>query len=285
LKKYQLVLAAASALFAMPGLFGQQGQLPRCDLVPGWTQAGPFRTYVADNLYDYMNGNSEGYLIYGFQKMNGVTCKKGDASFVFDISEMPDPESAWGLYASNRDIRMPAESSLGMGGQIVPQRGIFCKGKYFVEISAGPPSVDHSANIRAFLKAVEPLVAGSNEPPAPLSWFPAEGLDPASIRLIPQSVLGLSVLKRGYMAKYEWGRAFVVRDPSPDAAKQTAAKLKARFGDTQPASAGDEAFTGTDKYLGRLVVVRKGQYVAGFVNVKEGMDPAAPAKTLVDRIR
>ena len=95
----------------------------------------------------------------------------------------------------------------------------------------------------------------------------------------------MSVLKRGYMAKYDWGRAFVVRDPSPEAAKQTAAKLKARFGDTQSASVGDEAFTGADKYLGRLIVVRKGPYVAGFVNVKEGMDLTAPAKTLVERIR
>ena len=273
-----VLLAAAGAA----GLFAQ-GQLPRCDFVAGWNQHGPFRTYVADNLYDYMNGNSEGYLIYGFQKMNGVTCKKGEESFVFDISEMPDAESAWGLYASNRDTRVPVEK-IGADGQVVAQRGIFCKGKFFVEISASPPSIDHADVIRAFLKGIEPSVEGGRDLPAPLGWFPKDGLDPASIRLVPQSVLGLSVLKRGYIAKYEWGRAFVVRDPSVAAATQTASKLKARFGETQGVAAGDEAFAGVDRYLGRLVVVRKGAYVAGFVNVKDGMDLMGPAKALVAQI-
>ena len=47
------------------------------------------------------------------------------------------PKSAYGLYASNRDPRVPVES-IGMSGQIVPQRGIFVKGSRFVEISASP---------------------------------------------------------------------------------------------------------------------------------------------------
>lgn len=276
---------AAACVFA-PGLLwaDQARQMPRCGLVPGWTQHGEFRTYEAGTLYDYMNGNSEGYLIYGFKQMTGVTCRKGEASLVFDISEMPDAESAWGLYASNRDPRVGTEA-IGMGGQIVPQRGIFSKGKWFVEISASPPSVDHSAAIRAFLKAAEPLVEGSSAPPAPLGWFPREGLEEASIRLVPQSVLGLSVLKRGYVAKYDFGRAFVVGHASAAAAGDTLAKLKARFGAAGPVAAGYEGFLGTDRYLGRLIVVRKGSYIAGFVNVADGADVNAKALALVGRIQ
>jgi hypothetical protein len=262
----------------------QAKQVPRCDLVPGWTQHGEFRTYVADTLFDYMNGNSEGYLIYGFKQMTGVTCQKGEASLVFDLSEMPDAESAWGLYASNRDPRVGTEK-IGMGGQIVPQRGVFSKGKWFLEISASPPSVDHSEAIRAFLKAAEPLVEGSATPPAPLAWFPTEGLEEASIRLVPQSVLGLSLLKRGYIAKYEFGRAFVVRHPSETAAGDTMTKLKARFGATEAAKTGDESFLGTDRYLGRLIIIRKGPYVAGFVNLTDGTDPNRPAAALAQKIQ
>ena len=33
--------------------------------------------YDADNLFEYMDGNSEGYLLYGFQNMHGVTCTQG----------------------------------------------------------------------------------------------------------------------------------------------------------------------------------------------------------------
>jgi hypothetical protein len=201
------------------------GASPRCDVVPGWTQAGAARTYAADNLYDYMDGNSEGYLIYGFKQMTGVTCKSGDVSFVIDISEMADSEAAWGLYASNRDPRSPSES-IGVSGQVVPQRGIFVKGTSFVEISATPSSVDHAAAIRTFLQAMAAQVEGTTSPPAPVTWFPKEGLDAASIRLIPQSLLGLSLLKKGYLAKYDCGRAFVVRQDSLAAATQVMQKLR-----------------------------------------------------------
>ena len=52
-------------------------QVPDCKLAAGWEQAGPARTFEGESLYEYMNGNSEGYLVYGFKKMHGVTCKKG----------------------------------------------------------------------------------------------------------------------------------------------------------------------------------------------------------------
>jgi hypothetical protein len=242
--------------------------LPRCDVAPGWTQSGPARSYAPDTLYDYMDGNSEGYLIYGFKQMRGVTCRAGAVSFVVDISEMNDAESGWGLYASNRDPRLGTES-IGISGQIVPQRGIFVKGSRFVEISATPTSQDHSATLRTFLRAMESSMEGTASAPGPVTWFPRQALDPASIRLIPQSVLGLSALKKGYVAKYDYGRAFVVRQPTADAAIQVVQKLRERFGETQSVKIADEAFQGNDRYLGRLIVFRKGAYVGGFVNLGE----------------
>jgi len=241
---------------------------PRCDVVVGWTQSGPARTYTADNLYDYMDGNSEGYLIYGFHEMRGITCKSGEVSFVLDISEMTDAEAAYGLYASNRDPRVPVES-IGISGQIVPQRGIFVKGTSFVEISASPPSVDHSAALRTFLKALEGCLEGTTSPPAAVTWFPKEALDGASIRLIPQSLLGISWLKKGYIAKYDYGRAFVVRQESVEVAARVMQRLRERFGGAEVLIA-DEGFQATDRYLGRLWIFRKGAYVAGFVNLGEG---------------
>jgi hypothetical protein len=266
-------------LLALPLLAAGGDEMPRCDLVPGWAQHGPFRTYVADTLYDYMNGNSEGYLIYGFRKMNGVTCKAGDVQLVIDISEMPDPESAWGLFASNRDTRIPVEN-IGMMGQVAPQRGIFTKGHRFVEISASPPSADHSAAIRANLQAVAAKLDGSTALPAALGWFPKEDLDAASIRIVPQSVLGLSILKRGYLAKYAYGRAFVVQQLSAQSAVETMSKLKQRFGETQPVSIGDEGFSGADRYLGKLVFFRKGPLIGGFANLTEGNDGINQARAL-----
>ncbi|HEY3838909.1 MAG TPA: DUF6599 family protein [Bryobacteraceae bacterium] len=266
------VVISATALGAASAI---PSAMPGCDVTPGWTQAGALRTYTADTLYDYMDGNSEGYLIYGFQQMRGVTCKSGEASFVVDISQMNDAESAWGLFASNRDPRVATEA-IGVAGQIVPQRGIFVKGSTFVEISANPGSTDHTAALRQFLKGIEARVDGTTSAPGPVTWFPQQGLDAASVRLIPQSLLGLSLLKKGYLAKYDFGRAFVVRQASPEAAAQVMQKLRDRFGAAEPVKTADEAFQADDRYLGHLVMFRKGPYVAGFVNLSEGT-PAVQA--------
>ncbi len=275
--------AYCAVLLCAAALLPAQETLPRCDLLPEWKQSGAARLFTADTLYDYMDGNSEGYLIYGFDRMRGVTCKSGDASFVIDISEMKDTESAFGLFASNRDPRVPTEA-IGVLGQVTPQRGIFVKGNRFVEISASPPSADHSAGIRAFLKALEGKMEGTSASPAPVGWFPAQGLDTNSIRLIPQSVLGLSLLKRGYLAKYEFGRAFIVKQASADSAIQLMGKLRDKFGDVEPAAIGDEGFEAADKYLGHLLFFRKGPYVAGFSNLAEDFDAAKVADEFASHI-
>jgi hypothetical protein len=62
-------------------------------------------------------------------------------------------------------------------------------------------------------------------------------------------------------------RAFVVHQASPKAAIQVMQKLRDRFKDTEPAKTADDAFQANDRYLGRLLIFRKGAYVAGFVNL------------------
>ena len=258
-----------------------RGAAPSCSLVPGWTQAGSARYYTADNLFEYMDGNSEGYFSYNFQTMHGVTCKKGEATFVIDISDMGDADDSFGWFSATRDMRQPAYP-VGMGGQIVPRRLIFAKGKYYLEIAAEPEG-DHTPALKEWAAALAKSVEGSTSPPAALSWFPTEKQQ--SLKLAPESVLGLRLLKRGYVAQYDYGKAFVVFEDTPDSAGAVMQKLRERFGETTPAKLGDEAFQTTDKYLGRLCFIRKDQYIAGYSITVDGMDPAALSAALAAKIR
>jgi hypothetical protein len=253
---------------------------PTCALVPGWTQAGAARTYTADNLFEYMDGNAEGYVLYNFREMRGVTCKKGPVTFVIDVSDMGDADFSYGLFASNRDLRQPAYAA-GMGGQIVPRRLIFAKGKYYVEIAADPEG-DHTPALKLWAAALEKLIPGDSAPPAALAWFPTERQQ--SLRLVPESVLGLRILKRGYMAQYDTGKAFVVLEDSSEDAVATMQKLKTRFGESTPAKLADEAFQATDKYLGRLFIFRKGRYIAGYTLTDAASDPLPLVTALAARL-
>ncbi len=255
---------------------------PDCSLVPGWQQQGPSRSYDADNLFEYMDGNAEGYLVYQFVNMHGVTCQCGDDILLIDVSEMADPELAYGIFGANRDVRQPPEK-IGMAGQVLPRRATFAKDKFYVEIGASPDK-NHSAALRAFVSALDKRIEGQTSPPEAIGWFPKKDLVSDSVRMVPESVLGLRLLKRGYVGQYDFGKAFLVSETTPEAASQTIAKLKERIGQTTPARVGDEAFTGTDKYLFGVCVFRKGRVVAGVANLKPGRDGIAEATGFASQI-
>ena len=272
--RYLLFIAAAALAWC---------EMPDCGIAAGWQQSGPRRSYVGENLYDYMNGNSEGYLIYGFRKMTGVTCKSDQSTILIDVSDMGDPEDAFAIFSANRDVKSPVET-IGMGAQILPRKAIVAKGPYYIEIAAEAEG-DHRDMLRQMATALARQVEGRSTPPDALQWFPCDRMHPGYPRLIPQSVLGIRVLKRGYVAQYEDGsKAFVVADSSPKAAAATLDKLKERLADPADVKVGDSAFIGTDKYLRKMMIFRKGRYVAGYATVPDDADAAGLATSLAERI-
>jgi hypothetical protein len=272
---------AALALFIAAITATTAAQSPlSCDLVPGWQHSGTNRAYTADNLFEYMDGNAEGYLLYGFVRMQGITCKSGGNTLVIDVSEMEDPDLAYGMFAANADPSQPT-TKVGMKGQIGPRRASFAKGKYYAEIAASPDA-DHTASLRAFAATLEERLDGRSTPPATLEWFPKENL--VSARLVPESVLGLRQLKRGFVAKYAQGQAFVVAEVSVDAAVETMIKLRARFADAAPARVADEAIAAKAPYLEGICIFRKGRYVAGYANAPNAQAALSNAQKLATQI-
>jgi hypothetical protein len=276
--KAPLVLMAAAAALA-----GQAPVALDCAALPGWSQQGAVRSFGPDNLFEYMDGNAEGYLIYEFRRMTGVTCRSGGDTILIDISEMASPELAYGIFSANRHPQFEV-LKIGAAGQVMPRRATFVKGNYYVELAANPAK-DHRAVLEAFARHLAGRLPGTAEPPAALAWFPKEGLDESSVRLAPQSVLGLRLLRRGYVATYAYGRAFVVTEETPEAAAAVLAKLKARWSTAEAVAAGEEAYAGADRILGRMGAGRKGRYVFGVAGLKEGEDAAARLAALAANIQ
>jgi hypothetical protein len=76
--------------------------------------------------------------------------------------------------------------------------------------------------------------------------------------------MGLRMLKRGYLAKYEDGRAFIVHEESPDSAAAVLAQFEERLSDAAQAGIADNSTQGKDRYLGQMCVAQKGSYLIGF---------------------
>jgi len=270
------------AILLSAGMAGAQDYL-NCQYSPGWQQAGAQRHYTADNLFDYKDGAAEGYLSFGFVRMASVSCKSGDNTLDIDISQMSDPDSAWGIFAANSDPRQPI-APLGMGGQIQKQNASFARGPYYVEIveTASNLDADDTATMKAFAAGIEAHIEGRTAPPSQLKWFPAEDL--VSVRLIPESVLGFKELKRGFVARYKQGQAFVVPTASPESAAATLKTLRARFSGATDAHVADGGFQAKAKYLDGICIFRKGPFLAGYANLPDAAAAATQAAKLAPHI-
>jgi hypothetical protein len=270
------------AILLAAGMAGAQDYL-NCHFARGWEPSGTKRSYVSDTLYDYKDGGAEGYLIFGFVRMQGITCASGGNTLDIDVSQMADTDAAYGIFAANRDLRLPVVR-IGMGGQVQSQSASFARGSYYVEIVevASEPNHDDSTVMRVFATGIESRLQGRDTAPEALQWFPQEGL--ASVRLVPESVLGLKQLQRGYVATYAQGQAFAVQEASPQAATDTLKSLRERFDGATPAAVGDEAFEARAKYLDGVCIFRKGRYVAGYANLSVSGQAVALAAKLAARL-
>lgn len=275
------LLSLAGAILFVPALGAQN--LLDCHAVPGWEQTGTARQYTPDNLFDYRDGAAEGYLQFGFARMQGVDCKSGANTMAIDVSEMTDAEMAFGMFSANRDPNVPV-AKIGIGAQVQSQSLSFAKGKYYVElvVTDAAPDADFTTALKGFAANIEAKLTGESTLPDELTWFPSEGLTEA--RLMPESVLGLRVLKRGYVAKYAQGQAFVVKEESAESAAAVMKALREKFGAVTAAKLGDEAFQGKVQYLDGICVFRKGRYLGGFANAPDAAEANARATQLLARI-
>jgi hypothetical protein len=254
-----------------------------CKFAPGWEQSEAKHQYASDNLWEYKDGAAEGYLQYGFARMQGISCKSGGDTLSIDVSEMTDADSAYGIFVANSDPNLPVVK-IGMGGQVQPQSANFTKGKYYVElvVVAANPNSNQTATLEAFAGRIEALLEGRTTVPEALEWFPKEGL--TSTRLVPESVLGLRLLKRGYQAKYRQGQAFIVQEASPESAADVLKKLREKFEGVPAAQVADEAFQAKAQYLGGICIFRKGRYLGGYANLPDSKQAVTLAAKLADRI-
>lgn len=254
-----------------------------CHFAAGWQQQGAKRQYAADNLFEYKDGAAEGYLSFGFVNMQGITCVSNGDTLDIDVSEMANADSAYGMFAANADPEAPI-AKLGMGGQVQKQSATFAKGKYYVELTETTtnPDKDDAATMQAFASKMAAMLQGRETPPIVLDWFVPE--DVVSKRMVPESVLGLSQLKRGYVAKYKVGQAFIVQEDSPEAAAAVMKALRSRFDSSEPAQVSDEAFQATDKYLKGICLFRKGKVIGGYANLPSPLQAAENSAKLAARI-
>ena len=206
--------------------------LPEDGDVKGLKALSDAEFYMAENLFDYMDGQAEAYLAYGFRMliMKEYGTEDGSPPATVEIYLMESPLHAFGIFAAERS---PGDRVMKIGVQGYMGDGVlgFWKGPYYVKII----SLDmFTAEIEMFEKigkAISDKVEGTFSEPEIFSAFPEGNRVKMSERFIPRNFLGQSFLKNAYRADYEEGvrnyQVFLLRENSTEEANAIFQKYQA----------------------------------------------------------
>ena len=248
--------------------------VPDQTFAPNWRQDGTPQQYSPDNLFEYINGQAELYLDYGFKELYTINFRyreRENETLTVEVYEMGAPLNAWGLYSL---LRRPTYRFQQIGGTeavVATFLVRFAKNSKLVQVSA-PTKAPH---IHTDMVKMATLIAEripSSAPPAELSLLPTGGQVEHTIKYVVKGFLGQTFLPPVVEASYQGTNdrfgGFVVPFASPDSAASGLLKFRSFIEsrgklEEELSSLGTDGFWAHLPYHGTIVVTRKSNYIAG----------------------
>jgi len=286
-----LVLCAAcggkdrSAVSFPPESERLESLLPESSEVAGWTRGEEIHFYDADNLYEFINGAAENFLIYGFEKV--ATTDYDNAGYpspiVVELYQMADPRNTFGIYASERNPDSTFKR-IGAEGYIGGTALNFWAGNYYGKMVVYEESEELQREMEKLAEAISRKIESTGASPGTtladaipeIALFPTTDMVPNSIRYLAKDILGQTYFKDGFEAVYKDGdkesKLVIVLPGGEDAAKEAFDKYKAYTASSgkvarEVTAPGDGGFVGTDSYYGNMAAIRSGNRI--FISLGE----------------
>jgi hypothetical protein len=242
--------------------------------LPEWKVDGQPYGFHPQNLYEYINGEAEFYIAFGFVELKGAnyTSAAGEKDTVtIDIYDMGNKLNAFGVFQSKRAGQSSAlkvgAASMGSDDYLA-----FYKDRFFVEIQAYITSEKEKGGLETMAANIAAQVPGNNTPPSELFYLPEKNRITGSERYITGGILGHAFLDRGMVCDYRIQgqkiRAFVAMFPSPrdavNAVKQHRSFLLKSGEKCLPFDGvGNHGFISEEPYHQKIIETQAGAFVAG----------------------
>jgi hypothetical protein len=235
------------------------------------TAQGAPSFYGPDNLYQYMDGGADVYLLYDFQVLLHEDLKSGQAELAVDIFDMGNAEDAFGMYAAER---APSYDFLDIGIEAYRNEGIlnFLQDRYYIKLAGFGPGSDDL--LEKIARVLSERIAGTRSFPPLLEKIPQEHRVKHSEQFTRKDPLGHPFLSPAYVVSYKQGESesklliSVAKDPAE--AKTRLASLVKYFCESGKCEAapdlGDGAIQASNTFEGRVIAVAQGRYLIVIVN-------------------
>ena len=263
-----LVLVAASVLPASAA--ATSDVLPPTCSAKLWQMRGPVRKYSPKNLYEYIDGNADLFLSYGFTDLvvGDYAPAKGKGWISVDVYNMETPIQAFGIFGAEKP---PDVKPASLATQSYESDGLiaFWKGRYYVKISL-VEGIDRAA-AKALAQAAANSIPAPAAMPAELQRLPAENRIAGSERYVRTGALGHAFLRQTLSAQYKLGDSVATLYTSDLRARGPAAAASRKLGlfyrragasmASAPPGLPRGAFALRDEFYGEMVVATSGKFM------------------------
>jgi len=270
-KRALLIVAMAALTCALPAVAGDDliHILPS-DGVEGWVLRETPRSFHAETLYEYIDGNADLFLSYGFQEVvvgDYIAVGGNEGLVTVDVYDMGASLHAFGVYRSEKPLDVRAYP-IGAEGYRTGNLLAFWQGGCYVKIAT--VEGENSEAPGRLAEVVAKKIVGQTALPDELKLLPVEDRVPGSERYFKQSALGHRFLDEVIGAQYraKRGVAYLYLGNLGEIEKAEAAlealrefEREAKVEPSELSGIGEDAFAVRDRYFGETIVARLGQFV------------------------
>jgi hypothetical protein len=265
--------------------------LPAPACADGWVMDGKVTLFDKDSLFDRINGESELYFPYGFEKLAYAryeSRKDPKIALDADVYAMGSLLDAFGMFANYRR-KNSTGAAIGADGTISSSQMLFYQDRYLVRLQVTGATTIGQDVLLACGKAIAQNLPQSTARPKEVDAFLVPAVVKKSERYIASSLLGYDFFRRGLIADAVLGsdeaQVFLVLEKSTDAARaafdQYQAYLKTGGSNVRVTeSSGRMSLEAVDPLYGAVVVQQTGRFLAGAVRVKD----RGAAKQLIENV-
>jgi hypothetical protein len=270
-----LLLAVIAGTSAHSGDITPPGLLPADNEISGWKLDGEPLIYGPQDLWEYIDGQAETFLMYDFREVAAQHyLDPSGLEIKVEIYEHGSPLMAFGIYSQ---FRSPDVEYLEIGNEAFGDEYSihFWKGRFYVEIYAYEEGEKISEAMKEFAETVAGKIPDGGREPAEVFLFPRGGLIEKSVTFVNEGVMGSGKLPPAFTGDYsigeEKGKLYIFPLESVDAAAEAFNWYTGEIGATAEEAGQEEAKYATAEgeapYRGTVRVFSYGRFmgiVTGF---------------------
>ncbi|MCE1197401.1 MAG: hypothetical protein LWW85_00405 [Marinilabiliales bacterium] len=242
-----------------------KAQMPTFPEMAGWKHDGALQEFNKENLFEHIDGASEFYLTYGFEKLYVASWSNKGAEVTIEVYDHADDLHAYGIYSIEKSAKASVVA-VGLEGYGDATTFNFVAGRYYVKMNGTGLDKLPGFSLQGIAAEMAPKLCAKPLYPTLVGMFPKDGQVANSCQYIPTEFMGLGFLGSAVRAKYNVSGEEVTLFVMERAEKGEIAQMVQKYIDYAEAKIKKPAegdFLLKDPFNGTVLLRWKGNHLIG----------------------